>query len=257
MNVDLSYARAATLLFPSFDHGGAIIQVGCGGTGSWLAQDIVRIARSLNNPRVAYFICDPDVVEQKNVLRQNFCDAEIGQNKAVTMASRLTHAWGVQVTAIPTAVSDKVLDRYAHRDAMLIVGCVDNAAARRVIHKYVQRSPRAWWLDCGNHAGSGQVLLGNIGSRDHMVKQHPFPGRADKLFSPGLQHPELLRERHATSTLSCAELTDPQAMTVNRMVAAIAADYIMRLLVSRNLKRYATYFDLASMASSSRYIPGG
>ena len=29
---------------------GVVIQLGCGGTGSWLAQDIVRTVQSLNNP---------------------------------------------------------------------------------------------------------------------------------------------------------------------------------------------------------------
>lgn len=253
MEFDLAYTNASTLLFPSFDKGGKIVQIGCGGTGSWLAQDIARILRSLKNPRIEYLIFDPDVVEAKNVQRQNFCDAEIGRNKAVSMASRLTYGWGVLVTGVPQTFTTAKSFSYG---PILIVGCVDNAAARRMIHKTVAQRSDTWWLDCGNHASSGQVLLGNTNTTLKMADQFPFVRKANKLPSPSLQHPELLRERRKVVE-SCAEIVDPQGLTVNRMVAAIAADYIMRLLVRKDLKRYATYFDMGSMSTRSNYIPAG
>ena len=259
--IDFAYARAPRILFPSIEQGVAVIQVGCGGTGSWLAQDIVRILRSLNGPEVYYTICDPDIVEVRNTLRQNFSTAEVGHNKAVAMASRLTYAWGFEVMAAPHAFDHTLLmTRYMPR---LVIGCVDNHLARLAIRDAItfqDRPSRVWWLDCGNHAGSGQVLLGNVinkrdmhDSRTNDLKTFPFPGYCAKVFAPNVQHPELLKQQKVRE-LSCAEITDPQGLTVNRMAAAIAADYVMRLLTGKELKRYATYFDLASGTHTSKYL---
>jgi hypothetical protein len=46
-----------------------------------------------------YFV-DPDRVESANVFCQCFCDAEIGLNKAKTLALRYSRAWKMEVPAI-------------------------------------------------------------------------------------------------------------------------------------------------------------
>lgn len=43
-------------------------------------------------------------------------------------------------------------------------------------------------------------------------------------------------------------------MIVNQRVAAEAADYLARLLVHQNLRRFTNYFDLASGAVRNSYI---
>ena len=75
-----------------------VILVGCGGTGAQLARAIARISRMMQDagktvPHLRFI--DPDVIEQKNIGRQLFTDAVIGQNKAVALARRFNMALGL------------------------------------------------------------------------------------------------------------------------------------------------------------------
>ncbi len=76
--------------------------VGCGGTGSWLVPSLVRLGRVLSQQgkQVKLYFVDPDHVESVNVFRQCFCDAEIGLNKAKTLALRYSLAWKMEVIPI-------------------------------------------------------------------------------------------------------------------------------------------------------------
>ncbi|HKQ91336.1 MAG TPA: ThiF family adenylyltransferase [Blastocatellia bacterium] len=261
--IDLSYARAATLMLPVWDRI-RLVLVGCGGTGSWLAPSVARIARLQRDQgrEVEVTFCDHDHVEPKNIPRQHFCDAELNRNKAVTLAGRYSAAWGVEISAVPKKF--RAADFYHHRNAlMILIGCVDNAAARGEISKVIGGAPRdgahAWWLDCGNDESSGQVIVGS----------HTHPGQLEGAFTPSckickrlpapsLVAPDLLDPRPEellASKLSCAEIqmANAQSLAVNQMVASLATDYLLRL-VSGGLKRFATFFDLSSGSMRSRYI---
>jgi len=268
--IDLSYARAAKLLLPAAE-GFDLVLVGCGGTGSWLAPSVVRVARLLVEKfarRVAVYFVDPDQVEEKNVYRQNFCRAEVGRNKAETLAWRYGLAWGVDVAAIPEAYTDPVHGGLVGevRRLPILIGCVDRASARREMAESL-KGARAWWLDCGNAKSSGQVLLGG-GSKG----KDPFqlPGFCSWLPLPSAQHPELLQDEPEASMkaggaaaaaageagMSCADLAlaDSQGLAINQRIAAEATDYLVRMLLTKDLQKMATYIDLASGSSRSVYI---
>ena len=51
------------------------IVLGAGGTGSWLAEFLSKI-------EVPVYLIDGDIVESKNVLRQNFVEEEVNMSKA-------------------------------------------------------------------------------------------------------------------------------------------------------------------------------
>jgi len=269
--LDFSYLHAVPLLigeFRSLD----LYLIGCGGTGSWLAPSVVRVARVLRQERqveVNMTFVDPDIVEQGNIFRQHFCDAEIGQPKAMTLAARYGLAWGMEIQAV-TAHFDKALlsHRYGvYRDSMtVLIGCVDNAAARKSIAEALgqinygaEQRPSAWWLDCGNSWASGQVLLGSATKPSQLKQAFALKTVCTALPAPSLQHPELLEpkmEESPDSGLPCEEMSarNAQSLMVNQMVAAIAADYLTGLLLSQDLKCHATYFDLVSQSARSRYI---
>ncbi len=48
-----------------------IVMLGAGGTGGYAAPHIYRLLHVLNRP-VRFIIADGDVVEEKNLVRQNF-----------------------------------------------------------------------------------------------------------------------------------------------------------------------------------------
>src|SRR5690242_10750253 len=97
----LSYVQAVPLLLPQGKpfH---LFLVGCGGSGSWLAPSLARLTRVLNDAgrRISLTFVDHDTVEEGNVPRQNFCYAEIGQFKAMALATRYSAAWGIEIRAI-------------------------------------------------------------------------------------------------------------------------------------------------------------
>lgn len=113
-----------------------------------------------------------------------------------------------------------------------------------------------WWLDCGNHATSGQVLLGSHLSTDPKTYQFHELGCL-KIPAPSFQHPELLIPRIEElegQNLSCEQfaLLNAQSLGINQRVAAEAGEYLIQLLTGQ-LKRFATYFDLISGSAQSIY----
>lgn len=250
MNLNFDYSNALKLLIPESDNI-SLSLVGCGGTGSWLAPAIARIGKILleRGKEVEIFFVDPDLVEEKNIYRQNFCQAEIGKFKAETLAKRYGLAWGIEIRAIARKFDPGLVHN------TVIIGCVDNAGARRVIANSIQYG-RGWWLDCGNTKNNGQVLLG--GGND--LRTFDLPGYCGFLPSPADQHPELLKRtpknQSIDTNLSCAEMAmqDSQGLAINQRMAAEAADYLVRMLITKDLRKFATYIDLESGSCQSKYI---
>ena len=55
-----------------------IVMLGAGGTGAHIAPHLYRLLYALERP-VKFIICDGDKVEPKNLVRQNFTEADLGQ----------------------------------------------------------------------------------------------------------------------------------------------------------------------------------
>ena len=71
-----------------------IVLLGAGGTGGYLIPHLYRIAHSINKS-IRIIVCDGDVVEEKNLIRQNFVRQDIGHNKAKVLAERYAGAFGI------------------------------------------------------------------------------------------------------------------------------------------------------------------
>ncbi len=282
IGIDLSHLDASPLklAMPQSSRMLRIYLVGCGGTGSWLAPHLIRLARFLHEMRgmnVCLTLVDPDAVEKKNVFRQNFADAEIGASKGELLAMRYSAAWGHGVTVqTHTARFNRSMVQLEYGDLGVIVGCVDNPEARKEIAQVLTadtnkrglaRLPRLWWLDCGNGADTGQVLLG--AARSARELRHAFPCTPEQGFcvnlpAPDLQHLELLDRQDAASrtpraaqTLSCAELalTGDQSPSINSLVANVAASYLWRMFTDpKGLTTFATYCNLSFHSIRSRFI---
>lgn len=247
-----------------------LIQIGAGGTGSWLFPQVVRIARQVEarGQAVSLTLIDPDTVSEANILRQNFAACEIGLPKAQTLALRYAAAWGREITALTAPFeSNRLLnDRglWGNDRLVVVIACVDNASARQEISRLLPQNdrfsgqlPNFWVLETGNYPEGGQVLLGSTSSRELLQTAFAKPGICSWLPSPYLQHPELLEPRPeelAATTLDCAELAlaNAQSLTINLAIAAQAADMLLRLLLG-GLKRFATYLYLPTGTTYSRY----
>ena len=58
-----------------------IVVLGAGGTGGYVIPHLYRLGYASEHP-TRILVCDGDVVEQKNLIRQNFVEQDIGRNKA-------------------------------------------------------------------------------------------------------------------------------------------------------------------------------
>jgi len=56
-----------------------IIMLGAGGTGGHIAPHLYRLLHALNR-YAEVVVCDGDIVEEKNLVRQNFISADLGVN---------------------------------------------------------------------------------------------------------------------------------------------------------------------------------
>jgi PRTRC genetic system ThiF family protein len=245
-----------------------VMLVGCGGTGSFYALHLARIAYHVKHTQginIKALFIDHDKVEAKNVGRQNFCPAEIGHYKAQTLANRYNRAFGLEIEAWCLPYTYELFDQkiakphYFDKNGFaLIVGAVDNYQARVEINKTLPISLQAlWWLDAGNHEHSGQVLLGN--SLVHKKPEISFMHYCSALPAPSIQSPDLLKPPlDDLGDLSCADLVaqDTQSLLINQAMAGHLATYTMRLLISRDLDRYATYVDLETGTTRSLFITG-
>jgi|GEM_PF-437092 len=244
----------AQVRLPSFQQV-RLALVGCGGTGSWVAPQLARLARLIGEehgvPVSAVFV-DFDTVEPANLVRQNFCEAELGLYKAMALAQRYSAAYGVEVTGLTKALKpEEFITTYmsAGQGALnVIVGCVDSPESRvdiaRTLDGHQGRGNWTWWLDCGNSLDRGQVYLGSAAKLEHLDSAFPLPGVCLALPSPALTDPKLLVPEAvpAGPADSCAAIAQEsqQSRSINQMLAAIAATYLFRLFHG-SLEYFATY----------------
>lgn len=270
--LDNCYAQALPILLAEHREIQFIV-IGCGGTGGFLIPMLARLIIALQEKRIeaSLVLIDPDIIELKNIPRQNFVQPEIGLNKAEVLATRYSLAYGIKIAAIAAPFTVEMVKREWQK-LLVLIGCVDNSSARQEIAKALdspysydtEQIPKVWWLDCGNYGNGiagGQVLLGSTHQIDLKTAFNDSnqPSFCLHLPSPSLQHPQLLQilsEDDSNSHLSCAEisLSNQQALFINQRVAAEAIEILSQLLLSKTLKRFATYFHCGSGSSQSLYI---
>ncbi len=255
----------------------SIILVGVGGTGSYLAQYLAQFAHlaQQRGEAVKLTFVDHDLVETKNVARQNFCPPEIGRPKALTLAWRYSAAYGLHISHAQEPFQAGILDRYRptpsrYGTVTIVIGAVDNWQARRDIAEAIEArlktqgedsSHRLFWIDAGNERHAGQVVIGNSLSPEPLLS--PL-GYCVGLPLPHLQEPTLVRERDRPAprqdeALSCAELTllGEQDQVINKVMAIRVSWLLYRLLHSRDLDVMATYVEMESGGARSVPITKG
>lgn len=211
-----------------------IILVGVGGTGSQVARTLARTLYSMKQARLDtpdLILVDGDTVEMKNVGRQMFTPADVGRNKAELLAARFNRALGLSIEAIPNFFHrDLPIATSQHKS--LILGCVDNAEARRQIARYARRES-CIWIDGGNHFETGQVIIGDA-KRDNRLHSNLSDNVLVHLPFPDVVMPDLLEDDPPTEDdpASCAELVamGEQHLLVNEYVALAMGSLVFSLL---------------------------
>lgn len=223
-----------------------VIILGAGGTGGYVIPHLYRISFAADR-QIRIIICDGDVVEEKNLIRQNFVEQDIGRNKAQVLAERYSAAFGIECEYIPRFVEDEEeLFRLTKPDfrqnsesgipetqRVLLLGCVDNNKSRKLCHAVFARQKDLIYIDSGNGEHTGQVVCG--------VRQN---GRTTYKPVSSLYPDMLDDEDKFPSELSCAERTvsAPQSVTANLTAATAVVSFLYDLLICGDLKtRYVTF----------------
>lgn len=215
-----------------------IVQLGAGGTGGHIAPHLYRLLYSLDRP-VRYIICDGDVVEEKNLVRQNFTPADLGENKAQVLAERYSTVFGMETEYVPAFVEDedrlkelltpthfRIQRPNSYRqdhviEMVILLGAVDNNKSRQLCHRVFYQAKELIYIDSGNGEYTGQVVCG--------VR------RGGKTYYPpiGAVYPDVLEETDKFPTeLSCAEasVSAPQSMAANITAATAVVDMVYNVL---------------------------
>jgi hypothetical protein len=139
-----------------------VVLVGAGGTGARVASDLARLLTRGDT----LHIIDPDIVEEKNLLRQHFVRNDLGKFKAEVVGRRAALAAqpGVEVTFEITSLqsprawaTDNVSN--APGGATLWIGAVDVRNLRRQAALDLLTMSNHLWIDAGNELRGGQVGL--------------------------------------------------------------------------------------------------
>jgi hypothetical protein len=179
-----------------------IVIFGCGGTGSRLVPLVAQFLKTCSwviSPEI--ILIDPDIVEEKNLFRQNFIKPDIGKYKAEVLANRYSRAFNITIKPIceKLKISDKaqydlINSTTSHNpdtqnvrltnhtgvkqqcfSNTLFIMCVDSPEARREIlniifsklevereHKISTGASTHLLIDTGNETDYGQVYISSL-----------------------------------------------------------------------------------------------
>jgi PRTRC genetic system ThiF family protein len=250
---------------PNF-HVNRIVLVGAGGTGAQWARSIARMLvdmRSRRMTRPEFVIVDPDRVEPKNVGRQLFTVADVGQFKAEILARRFNLALGLDVTwCNEPFVAKRFLrkSQYGHGVSTLWCGAVDNHEARQELNAvgYKAGQHQHIWIDAGNWPTGGQVIIGNTNApTDVRIKaNNRFEMSTAWLPTAYLLFPSLLEAEQAPAVAadaSCADLlaAGEQHLLINDLMALAASQYTFKLLYRQEINSFITYCDIDMLSMRS------
>nr|WP_325204321.1 ThiF family adenylyltransferase [uncultured Oscillibacter sp.] len=212
-----------------------IVQLGAGGTGGHIAPHMYRLLYSLDRP-VRYIICDGDIVEEKNLVRQNFTPADQGENKAKALAERYSAVFGLETEYLPSFVESEeqlrqfltpevwrvgIYGQEVIKEMVILLGAVDNNKSRQLCHRVFHQARELIYIDSGNGEFTGQVVCG--------IRQ------AGRTIYPsiGTVYPDVLEDTDKFPTeLSCAEasVSAPQSMAANITAAMAVVSIVYNIL---------------------------
>lgn len=213
-----------------------VVMLGAGGTGGHIAPHMYRLLYALERP-VRFIVCDGDVVEEKNLVRQNFTPADLGENKAKVLSERYSAVFGMETEYVPEFIeSEKRLRELltpkswrmgpeynapAMKEQVILIGAVDNNRSRQLCHTLFYQMDELVYIDSGNGEHTGQVVCGiRSGGRT--------------LYRPiGAVYPDVLKQTDKFPTeLSCAEasLSAPQSIAANITAATAVVDMVYNIL---------------------------
>ncbi len=260
-----------------------IFLIGAGGNGSRMLSGLAQLHTALvalGQPGLTLEMWDPDTVSESNVGRQLYYPADVGQYKSICLVHRVNMCFGLDWQAVPHAfpADPKVWPGGQRERVDILITCVDSAKARRNIHRYFESQgdwlmPR-YWLDLGNLARVGQVVLGQperngdapwkpqkprdpapfYTGKNRKDKAKPASAAVERVYPSRLPtivdvFPDILDvdyEEEDLPSCSLAEALERQDLFINQAMATFGLDLLWRLLREGGLNHHGAFINLES-----------
>ena len=221
-----------------------IALIGAGGTGSQVLSGLARMnqaLKALGSPGLHVRVFDGDSVSQSNVGRQLFSLADIGKNKAVILATRLNMFFGTNWEAYAFDVSKGL-----RLPGGIIISAVDNVEARYLVRDIGKNSRIVYWVDTGNTANTGQIILGTFDKVDQPVKSCPpyLPHVLD--LYQGIMEEES-RKPYQGPSCSLQEALARQDLFINQWVATCTLEVLWNMFRHGQVKVHGGFINLNTM----------
>lgn len=227
-----------------------VLLAGCGGNGSHMLTHLARMHScmvALGHPGILLTAVDPDVVTEFNLGRQAFCAADVGLPKATVLVNRMNTFYGTGWQAEQAKLTSN-----SQHYCDIVITCVDNLAARRTAWNWVKRA-NVWWMDLGNDAAHGQVILG---LSENMAFGRKEPRGKTTIDGQSVErpphffdlHPELLTSKRKEAGPSCsvAEALARQDLFINSTLANFAAHLLWRWFRQGALEHHGYFVNLST-----------
>ena len=230
----------------------SFVVIGSGGTGTYFLKEFSRyLGSGVHRDKVRNcIVIDGDTVEEKNLARQAFTEDDIGMSKSSVMADVLNSSFGTDWKAYSFYLSkaeelDQVLrsaQYSAARHVPVLIGCVDNHAARLVLEEFFNKAEDCIYFDSANEYSAGEVVL------SYKLDGNVISPLRSKLF------PDILRAGKGRLEMSCEELNNaaPQHIATNMRAGNILLAEVCSLLDDIPHPGLVT-FDIATL--SQEFVP--
>lgn len=229
-----------------------IVVIGTGGTGGAFLARFCQFLCGQDKKNYSLTICDGDTVEKKNIQRQPFTYEDIGRNKAEVLSEIFNDMYDLDVRFADHYIDDDddvndLFDSYDYRQVLILIGTVDNHAARLEMDKFFRACKvPIIYIDSGNEYSHGQVVFAVKNAKGQIIS----PPVADYF-------PEVLLGGVSRKDESCEVLNNsaPQHLATNNLAGNIIfsalSDYIMNGQVPSGI----TYFDAFKMFMRHDDVP--
>ncbi len=230
------------------------VLIGAGGNGARLVPPLVQIMHATDH----LSIVDHDIVEDRNLGRQHFAPPDVGRYKAMVLSERYRRRVGTDTISVSAHTSQLTeesapgfmnnLSSPTRTQAVVFLGCVDNAAARRAIVKAMQvaEMPTAW-VDVGNAFKDGQVIL-SLRSWPMTMKLNGVAQASANLNLRGMElaMPQLLvTTKEQEEEASCRDRVDLQSVMINVQAASAALNVASWLKLRSQILSCGSFFTSA------------
>lgn len=222
-----------------------IVVVGAGGTGGYVLKEFSRYLydnKKAKDQISKMSIVDGDLIEKKNIKRQAFQIDDVGQAKSSILAQVLNEAFDLgweayyQYILKVDDIENKVGSRthYGEKIIPVIVGCVDNHAARLVCEEFFAKREDCIYIDSANEFSDGEVVFA--------------AKKGGVVVSPcrSVVFPDILKgDLRNVEEMSCTELNEvaPQHITANMMAGVIILQSLTALLEEGRVTTGVTCFN--------------